>query len=198
MSLIGRLIEERMLRPSHDMKASQFEQFTPPEGSIVFLGDSITEGGLWHEWFPGLPVVNRGIDGDTTRGVLDRIGVAVAGRPAGVLLLIGTNDLTRRESTADSAGRVGEILHAIRAASPEARILLQSVMPRQAKFRDRVLELNGRYESLARTRRVTYLDLWPALATPEGTLRPDFTLDGLHLNGSGYRAWVDVLRQYVT
>jgi lysophospholipase L1-like esterase len=41
---------------------------------------------------------------------------------------------------------------------------------------------------------VTYLDLWPALATPKGTLRPDYTIDGLHLTGPGYAAWVECLR----
>jgi len=43
--------------------------------SVVLLGDSITQG--WGEdfsyWFPGMKIANRGISGDTSRGVLIRL-----------------------------------------------------------------------------------------------------------------------------
>src|SRR5262245_38043458 len=44
------------------------------QGALVFLGDSITQG--WSDqgsFFPGLKLANRGISGDTTRGVLIRL-----------------------------------------------------------------------------------------------------------------------------
>ena len=45
------------------------------QGAVVFLGDSITQG--WGHGlgavFPGVKVANRGISGDTTRGVLIRL-----------------------------------------------------------------------------------------------------------------------------
>ena len=48
-------------------------------GSVVLLGDSITQG--WGEdfsaWFPGMKIANRGISGDTTRGVLIRMDADV-------------------------------------------------------------------------------------------------------------------------
>ena len=64
--------------------------------AVVFLGDSITQG--WHDdldgSFPELKVANRGISGDTTRGVLIRLQEDVlALHPRAVVLLIGTNDL---------------------------------------------------------------------------------------------------------
>ncbi|MDC0276793.1 hypothetical protein OAL00_07650, partial [Verrucomicrobiales bacterium] len=44
------------------------------QGALVFLGDSITQG--WGPQmkvsFPGVKVANRGISGDTTRGMLIR------------------------------------------------------------------------------------------------------------------------------
>src|SRR5688572_24910716 len=43
--------------------------------AVVFLGDSITQG--WGDdfagWFPSLKIANRGISGDTSRGVLIRL-----------------------------------------------------------------------------------------------------------------------------
>ena len=66
------------------------------QGAVVFLGDSITQGwgGGLGAAFPGVKVANRGISGDTTRGVLIRLAEDVLSvHPAAVVLLIGTNDL---------------------------------------------------------------------------------------------------------
>ncbi len=64
--------------------------------ALVFLGDSITQG--WGDdmgqSFPGVKVANRGISGDTTRGMLIRLEQDVLSLdPSGVVLLMGTNDL---------------------------------------------------------------------------------------------------------
>src|SRR6266487_6387134 len=69
--------------------------------AVVFLGDSITQG--WAEdlsaWFPGMKLANRGIGGDTSRGVLIRLKEDVlALDPRAVVLLIGTNDLEEKAS----------------------------------------------------------------------------------------------------
>jgi beta-glucosidase len=66
------------------------------QNSVVFLGDSITQG--WGDTMGGsfgeIKVANRGISGDTTRGVLIRMDEDVlALHPRAVVLLIGTNDL---------------------------------------------------------------------------------------------------------
>ena len=53
-------------------REAQFAQTAPQEnGAVVFLGDSITQG--WTSLardFPGFKTANRGIGGDTTRGIL--------------------------------------------------------------------------------------------------------------------------------
>src|SRR5437016_5032683 len=59
--------------------------------AVVLLGDSITQG--WGEdfsaWFPGMKLANRGISGDTSRGVLIRLREDVLMlHPAAVVLLI--------------------------------------------------------------------------------------------------------------
>src|SRR5690606_7527962 len=63
------------------------------QNALVFLGDSITQG--WSDigsHFPGVKVANRGISGDTTRGVLIRLQEDVlALNPKSLVLLIGTN-----------------------------------------------------------------------------------------------------------
>ncbi len=197
MGLLGNFIEKRFLKPGREMKASQFQELHPRPGGVVFLGDSITEGGLWHEWFPDVAVVNRGIDGDTTAGVLARLDSALTGPPAALFLLIGTNDLTMRAKPEEIAARVENIIDAIHEAAPDTRVVLQSVMPRNTRFHAKLRTLNDMYRRVAVERDVEFIDLWPALSTNDGTLRPEFTLDDLHLGGAGYRAWVGVLRPHV-
>ena len=77
------------------------------QGALVFLGDSITQG--WGDnmgnSFPGVKVANRGISGDTTRGVLIRLKEDVLSlNPKGVVILIGTNDLEEGVEEIQAAG----------------------------------------------------------------------------------------------
>ncbi|MCK6123086.1 hypothetical protein KZX68_04960 [Microbacterium sp. EYE_80] len=177
-------------------RRSQFDHLAPDAGSIVFLGDSITEGGLWEEWYPGAGVVNRGIGGETAPQVMTRLDV-VANDPAAIFLLIGTNDLTLRYPVEEIAQNVRAIVERARALAPNAPIYLESVMPRGAKWRRKVLRLNDLLKRVAVQAGANYVDLWPALADEDGALRPEYTIDGLHLTGAGYRAWVAILQPVI-
>jgi lysophospholipase L1-like esterase len=164
----------------------------------VFLGDSITQGGLWQEWFAGAPVLNRGIDGETSGDLLRRVDSAVC-EPRAVFLLIGTNDLTWGASLQQITANVRALLAEIERRAPATPVVVQSVMPRTPRFRDDLRLLNRAYRQLVdgSGEHVAYLDLWPALADGDGDLRAEFTEDRLHLNGPGYAAWVEVLRPHV-
>ena len=175
------------------MKASQFEALPTPRDAVVFLGDSITEGGSWHEWFPHATVVNRGIGGDTTDGVLHRLPAAVGASTTQLFLLIGTNDLTLKRTPVQIISNLSLIVAGITELAPSAEIVVQSVMPRNRKYRDRILELNVAYEEIAAKAGASYLDLWGVLADQDGALQRSLTQDQLHLNGSGYGAWVSEL-----
>lgn len=189
-------IERHFLEPQRRMKQSHFEELTLLDGQVVFLGDSITEGGAWNEWFPQAPVINRGIGGDTTDGVLKRLDTAIH-HPSQVFLLIGTNDLALRRPVDEIRANQRAIVEGIVTRAPETDLTIQSVMPRKPKFHARIERLNNTYRALAQEFGATYLDLWPALSDGAGALNPTFTLDGLHLNGAGYRAWTGLLRPYV-
>jgi hypothetical protein len=70
------------------------------QGAVVFFGDSITQG--WGKDFQGkfgdALLANRGISGDTTRGMLIRLEEDVLTlKPKGIVLLYG-NKRSRRES----------------------------------------------------------------------------------------------------
>lgn len=78
----------------YDQRATLFEVLPTSKKDIIFLGNSITNGGEWAELLGNPHVKNRGISGDRTDGVLDRLHVITKGKPAKIFLLIGINDLS--------------------------------------------------------------------------------------------------------
>ena len=180
-------------------KTAEFAELPPQPGRVVFLGDSITEGGAWDEFFPDLRCLRRGVGGDSVGGVRGRLGSALH-EPTAVSLLIGTNDLHGLGKTRDVdeiaeqfQGLVGEI----RAAAPDAVLFVNSVTPRTASWVEKIHALNLHYVDIAAGADATYVDLWPALAADDGSLRKEFTRDRLHLTMPGYQAWVKVLQPHL-
>jgi hypothetical protein len=87
---------------------------------IVMLGDSLTEMGIWDEMLQGLSVVNRGIAGDDSAGVLRRLPEVLGRNPRVLCLEIGSNDLQKEVPTE----RVIENIRAIAVAASQAGILV--------------------------------------------------------------------------
>jgi lysophospholipase L1-like esterase len=166
----------------------------------IFLGDSITEAGRWTQWFPELETVNMGIAGETTDDVIARLPEVIAADPGTVVVLVGTNDIGRRRRSTEYIGRnIETILVELRRHLPDARVILQSVMPRTKDFAKSVHQINvhiRQFSSVA-TARAEWLDLWPVLADDDGALSTKYSDDGLHLNEAGYAAWVEALRPVV-
>ena len=62
-------------------------------GKVMFLGNSITEGGNWGELLGDKSIINRGIGGDVTFGIMKRLDDVVIRRPSKIFILIGINDI---------------------------------------------------------------------------------------------------------
>jgi len=180
-----------------DEKTTDGERAMKP---TIFLGDSITEAGRWTQWFPELETVNMGIAGETTDDVVARLKEVIDADPGTVVVLVGTNDIGRRRRSTEYIGRnIETILVELRKRLPDARIILQSVMPRTKDFARSVREINVHIRQFASvaTARAEWLDLWPVLADADGALSTKYSDDGLHLNEAGYAAWVEALRPVV-
>jgi len=166
----------------------------PQSEKLVFVGDSIVEGGDWAAWFPDDDVVNLGVGGDTVQGLAGRLDEVVAAAPDSIVLLIGTNDFAERRRTVEQVVRgIENTMVALRRDLPGTRLLLTSILPRQAEHAARIKDANRHLRQFSATVRAQYLDLWPALADGD-ELRDDFTEDGLHLTDAGYEAWLTELR----
>lgn len=191
-----RWIGRATMSPAQKMRRSRFEVSAPAPGRVIFFGDSITEQGLWEEWFPGLPLLNRGVGGETVAEVSARVEDTLPGAKA-VSVLVGTNDLTgfgRSRKVPDIVDQYRELVHRIRQTLPHAPVLLNSVLPRDRFTAGRVRELNAAIEALAAQQTMNYVDAWSNMRGPHDELRPELTRDRIHLNGAGYREWLRALR----
>lgn len=205
MSLMDRLtpyivpLFRGLLTTTQVARRSQFKALPANPHRVLFLGDSITELGIWDEWFPELATLNRGIGGETVAEVLARLDTAIMA-PRAISLLVGTNDLGglgRSRKVEDIAPQMRTLVAEIRRLAPDTPLFINSVLPRSESYRDRIRALNGHYQQLASEFGATYLDIWPGLADANGALRAEFTIDGLHLTGAGYKVWTDLLRPHL-
>jgi lysophospholipase L1-like esterase len=170
------------------------------KGAVVFLGDSITQGwgGGLGAAFPGMKVANRGISGDTTRGVLIRLREDVLVLdPAAVVVLIGTNDLEEGATPDVIVSNLKLILQALE-QGPQTRIVLCLVFPSSASKKrpaEQIKALNALYLAAVKNdRRVVPLETWTLFADASGDAKPAEFPDLLHPNEAGYAKWAAALR----
>jgi lysophospholipase L1-like esterase len=189
------------LAPTWASRQADFAKTAPNEhGAVVFLGDSITQG--WKSLaqdFPDLKVANRGISGDTTRGVLYRLDADVLSLdPKAVVLLIGTNDIGAGGNPADTAYNIGLILKQMRKKYPHMPIIVCEVMPsseKQHRPPATIEELNRLIKKDVRWHSHVYLcDTWSMFAQPDGDAPKAIFPDLLHPNASGYATWTAALK----
>jgi lysophospholipase L1-like esterase len=189
-------------KPKWRDRRKHFEAIEGNEhGALVFFGDSITEG--WGDqmkgMFEGVKVANRGIGGDTTRGMLGRLDEdVIALDPAGVVMLMGTNDLEEKADAETIAGNVKLIVEKLKAHNPKMPIVLCEVMPSSAKKArpvEKIKELNKAYaEAMKDEPQVTVIDTWTLFAGDGGDAKIEEFPDLLHPNAAGYAKWAAALR----
>lgn len=171
------------------------------QGALVFLGDSITQG--WGDdlggAFKGVKVANRGISGDTTRGVLLRLKEDVlALKPAGIVLLIGTNDLEEKAEPKVIADNLKLILAEIKKQDAKMPVVLCQVFPSSTskqRSADKIKQINELYAAAVKgDGQVTLVETWTLFADPQGDAKKDEFPDLLHPNKLGYDKWAAALR----
>ncbi len=177
------------------------QQIQQDQNALVFLGDSITQG--WNAdmggSFDDVKVANRGISGDTTRGVLLRLEEDVISlNPSGVVILIGTNDLEEAASPEIITGNLKLILAALKKHNAKMPIILCNVFPSsETKKRPtaQIKKINQLYAAAIKgDPQITLLDTWALFANANGDAKKEEFPDLLHPNKKGYARWAAALR----
>ena len=200
MSLRLQVFHKRMAEIDADLAA------LPPDttGTVVMLGDSITEGFPAKE-IAGWRVMNQGINSDAIRitngeagGVLSRIDRVKAARPAHIFLLIGINDFGGGKPVDTAEEHYREVVKALREAAPTAKLHLQTILPtggKYARLNASVNEMNKRIAEIAKENNADLIDLHAVMANENNELKPEWTPEGLHLKPAAYAAWQQVVAE---
>jgi lysophospholipase L1-like esterase len=190
-----------------EVRASRLAKFEAEPiitGRVVFLGNSITQGGDWAKLTGDSTVINRGIGADVTFGLRTRLDDVTRRKPSRLFVLIGINDISKDIPDAVIAAEYRMLLDSVRAQSPQTKIFIQSILPLNPTVKNfpqhydkqaRVVAVNRLLQQVARETHATYIDLWPIFVDRQNHLDASLTGDGLHLNQAGYERWVAFLKR---
>lgn len=190
----------------YNFQVQLYQSYPHDKNDIVFLGNSITDRVDWNELLGMSNVHNRGISGDITFGVLQRLDEVIDGHPAKVFILIGINDVSRNIPDSVIFKNYKKIVERIKAGSPRTKIYFQTLLPVNNEFTqfknhynkdEHILWLNEQIKTLEKEMHITVIDLYPHFLNAQNKLDKKYTLDGLHLNAEGYKIWAKILQEYL-
>ncbi len=190
----------------YQQRVTLFSLLPKSNHNIIFIGNSITDGGEWSEMFNDLQIKNRGISGDISAGVLNRLDEIAKRKPDKVFLMIGVNDLARGISADSVIKNILLIASYLRQQTPATKLFTQSILPVNDiynKFQGhtnkakQITEVNDALSKNAPAYHFTYIDLYSSFCNNEGKLKPELSNDGLHLKGEGYLLWKHLVFSYV-
>jgi lysophospholipase L1-like esterase len=185
-------------------RLAQFAKEPIVPGRIIFLGNSITERGDWKKVLNDSTVINRGIGGDITYGVLKRLQDITDRDPSKVFILLGINDIGKDIPDVVIADNYLKIVREIHDKCPKTVIYVESVLPVNPELphfpqhydkQEQILALNKLLASHAKEGDYTYIDIFHLFVDAGGRLVSQYTYEGLHLKPPAYTIWVDYLKK---
>lgn len=182
------------------------------DDNYVFLGDSITDFYDLDEYFEDMPVVQSGINGNTTEDILDDMKSRVYKyNPSKIFILIGTNDYVKLDGNESIEKNIKKIIEEIQKNRPLAEIYIQSIYPINSSDDDKInkemvgnrknseiIEANEIIKKIAKEKNVTYIDMFSKLYdTEKEELKLEYTKEGLHISDKGYEVITEELKKYM-
>ena len=185
--------EEKLQEAIRAYRAEKMEQnerenaeYDDYEVDVAFIGDSLTDGYDLAKYYPQYLTANRGIGGDTTFGLEERLQVSLYDlKPKVVVMLIGANNMNSMLQNYES------ILKGLQENLPESKIVLLSLTAMGGEHWGRKNQLaaynNVSIKLLAQKYNFTFVDLYSALYDVSiGEVYEGYTIDGGHFTHEGY------------
>lgn len=187
---------KRLLAEYYEAKLSAYEteneKYADYEVDVAFLGDSLTDGYDLERYYPQYLTANRGIGGDTTFGLENRLKVSAYDlKPKVVVMLIGANNF---DTMLDNYER---ILEGLRDNLPDSKIVLLSLTSmggNWGKNNHKAAYNNVSIKLLSEKYGYEFVDLYSPLFNLEtGEIRAEYTTDGGHLTPEGYEVFTNTV-----
>ena len=190
-------IQQRGHSMSRYIMTSDNHRHFSPNADLVMFGDSITEWAPWADIFRDVSMVNRGLAGDTTTGMLRRIDTTLNVKPKLVCFMAGINDLAQGYDVEHIYQNYIDMLKVWQ--ENDIRILVQSTLYVGSKLQGlnpSVELLNSKVSEYCTQQGITFLDVNSVLS-PDQLLSNEYSCDDLHLNAKAYLAWAEILQPTV-
>lgn len=181
---------ERFVREYYAAKLENYEaeneKYADYEVDVAFIGDSLTDGYDLKKYYPQYVTANRGIGGDTTFGLEDRLDISVIDlKPKVVVMLIGANNMDTMLENYES------ILQKLKTGLPETRVVVLSLTAMGGDNWGKKNQLaaynNVSIKLLAKKYGFEFVDLYSALYDVSiGEVYEGYTVDGGHFTHEGY------------
>ncbi|MEZ8197759.1 SGNH/GDSL hydrolase family protein [Vibrio splendidus] len=187
-------IQQRGHSMSRYIMTSDNHRHFSPNADLVMFGDSITEWAPWADIFRDISMVNRGLAGDTTTGMLRRIDTTLNVKPKLVCFMAGINDLAQGYDVDHIYQNYIDMLKVWQ--ENDIRILVQSTLYVGSKLQGlnpSVELLNSKISEYCSQQGIAFLDVNSVLS-PNQLLSNEYSCDDLHLNAKAYQAWAEVLQ----
>lgn len=176
-------------------KIQFFEKFNNIDYNFVFIGDSITDRASWSEIFPLKLIANRGISGDTTNGVLNRIDSIFKTNAKTAFIMIGVNDVASDVPDIEIVDNYKNII--IQLQKNGMTVIVQSILyTSNKKHNDSIGFVNKEIRDFCTDKNIDYIDL-NAIFAPNKLLLTNYSNDGVHLNGDAYYLWSKEISKYM-
>lgn len=175
---------------------------------IVFAGDSITDYYDLNKYFKydNKIIINSGISGYQTSNILKRYNNVIKQYNADkIFLMIGTNDLGAGLDREDIINNIKKILSDCKRDNKNVKLYYETIYPvnrslrksNDKRYNSDIIYINSEMKKYCNANGIKYLDIYSILEDEKGSLKNEFTSDGLHLNDEGYKVISSFLRQYV-
>jgi len=198
-----RWIIERTLQSEHWQKREK-EIESAPQGKYktIFFGNSLTE--MWdvNYYFNDSTILNCGITGDFSEGLLKRCGTIITLKPENLFIEIGINDMIEKISLDEICSNYEQLITRIKKESPHTNIYIQSNLPliinrpslltNDTDVNTLVLKQNENLKLLAKKYNCLYVDIYSEMIK-EKDRASLFIWDGLHLTSKAYLIWKKVI-----
>ncbi len=169
---------------------------------IIAVGDSLTAGyGLnLNESYPmqlekklqensyNVEVINAGISGETTAGLLDRVDFIKSNDPEMILITIGGNDALRNLPIEDTEENILAIIKSFKELVPANKIFLMEI---KAPFNRGIAyanQFNSIYEKISKQEKINLVPFVTSEVFLDSTL---MLQDRIHPNKKGYELIIE-------
>lgn len=198
------IVSETLSGKYHTKKMIEFYNEHAEKGQVIFLGNSLMDY-FPVNWFEPVHIINRGICGDFTAGVLKRLDGIIALLPSKIFIEIGINDIIEKVPPDEIQENYKLIIKRLKEKLPHTKIFVISNLPVSKKGNlfssteeknEIVIEQNIFLEELCLKNNLTFVNLHP-LFYKNGMLNPAYTWDGIHITSEGYQVWFEVVKKLI-